>query len=123
MEVREGALSQMGCGITAERALASAFKTTPKTLTMITSLLYFHRRALARYTTAHSNVQGPYPVQTVFSANGSKLAFRGSTKFSAKGKPGRFEKVAVHPDSDAEGGDPCPRDCVGMMAASHDSTA
>jgi ribonuclease T2 len=39
------------------------------------------------------------PVQTVFSANGSSLAFRGSTKFSANAKPGRFEKVAIHPDS------------------------
>jgi ribonuclease T2 len=43
------------------------------------------------------------PVQTVFSANGSKLAFQGSTTFSARSKPGRFEKVAVHPESDADG--------------------
>lgn len=42
------------------------------------------------------------PVQTVFSANGSRLAFRGSTIFSAKSKPGKFEKIAIHPDSDAD---------------------
>jgi ribonuclease T2 len=41
------------------------------------------------------------PVQTVFSANGSNLEYQGSTKFAAKSKPGRFEKVAIHPDSDA----------------------
>lgn len=45
------------------------------------------------------------PIQTVFSANGSKLEYQGSTKFSAKSKPGRFEKVAIHPDTDAEDDD------------------
>jgi ribonuclease T2 len=45
------------------------------------------------------------PIQTVFSANGSKLEYHGSTKFSAKSRPGRFEKVAIYPDADAEDDD------------------
>lgn len=42
------------------------------------------------------------PVQTVFSAKGSNLEYRASTKFSAKSKPGKFEKVAIYPHPDAE---------------------
>ena len=42
------------------------------------------------------------PIQTVFSANGSHLGYLGSTKFSAKSKPGKYEKVAIHPSVDAK---------------------
>jgi hypothetical protein len=33
------------------------------------------------------------------------LEYHGSTKFSAKSRPGRFEKVAIYPDADAEDDD------------------